>query len=134
MAFQNSTAIRAGQANLYESTIGTSPLYRIYTGAMPANPAAGASGTKLVEMTLPVDWLTNPGDGTKALLGTWTGTAIATGTSGYFRLYDSTGTTCGSQGTITLTGGGGDMTFDSVSITTGQSVSVVAYLLTMGNI
>lgn len=36
------------------------------------------------------------------------------------------------QGTVTATGGGGDMTLDSVAITATQSVTITAFSLTAG--
>ena len=69
--------------------------------------------------------------GTKALLGTWTdSSADATGTAAHFRI--NQGATCHMQGTITATGGGGDMTLDSTSITAGQTVNVTAFTITAG--
>ena len=37
------------------------------------------------------------------------------------------------QGTVTLTGGGGDMTLDNTSIASGQAVNVTSFTLTDGN-
>jgi hypothetical protein len=72
--------------------------------------------------------------GTKALSGTWQDTsADATGTAAHFRIHDSTGTTCHIQGTVTATGGGGDMTVDNTSFSTGQAFSVTTFTLTAGN-
>jgi hypothetical protein len=83
---------------------------------------------------LPSDWMAAAGSGAKAKSGTWTdATADATGTAGHFRLYASDGTTCHGQGTVTATGGGGDLTLDSLSITSGQAVTITAFTLTAGN-
>jgi hypothetical protein len=71
--------------------------------------------------------------GTKALAGSWTDTAIATGTAAHWRLYASGGTTCHSQGTVTATGGGGDMTVDNTSFASGQTFNVTAFTRTAGN-
>jgi hypothetical protein len=72
--------------------------------------------------------------GTKALAGTWQDTsADATGTAAHFRIYDSGGSTCHAQGTVTATGGGGDMTVDSTSFTSGQQFTVTTFTLTAGN-
>lgn len=131
---QFSTAVRAARANATESTIGTSPICVILTGTKPANCAAAETGTRLAVMTLPSDWLTNPGDGTKALIGTWEdSSADAAGVGGYFRIYDSGGTVCGIQGTVTQTGGGGDMTLDNTNIAAAQDVKVTGFTLTEGN-
>lgn len=134
MALQLSTTVRNARLDTIESTIGTAPLLRIYSGSMPADCATAASGTLLAEMTLPSDWLAASGSGQKAKSGTWQdSSANATGTAGYFRIYDSGGTTCHLQGTVTATGGGGDLTLDNTSIATAQSVTVSTFTLTDAN-
>jgi hypothetical protein len=71
--------------------------------------------------------------GSKAKAGTWEDTsADASGTAGHFRLYDSTGV-CHMQGTVTATGGGGDMTVDNTSFATGQAFTVTTFVLNSGN-
>ena len=90
--------------------------------------------TLLAEMTLPSDWMAAASSGSKALSGTWQdASANATGTAGHFRLYDSGGTTCHAQGTVTATGGGGDLTLDNTSIASGQSVTITSFTITAGN-
>jgi hypothetical protein len=134
MAAQYSVAVRNATLDVIESTIGTSAVLRILSGSVPATTATAQSGTLLAEMTLPSDWMAAASGGTKALAGTWNdASANATGTAGYFRILDSTGTTVGIQGTITATGGGGDITLDSTSITSGQSVTITAFTITAGN-
>lgn len=133
MAIQLSTTIRNAQANQIESTIGTSPKLQIRTGAQPTNCAATNSGSLLAELTLPSDWLAAASSGAVALAGTWTGTASGTGTAGHFRIFDSAATTCHYQGSITATGGGGDMTLDNTSIASGQTINITAFTHTMGN-
>ena len=134
MALQYSVAVRNAQLDALESTTGTAALLRIYSGAAPANCAAAASGTLLAEMTLPSDWMAAASSGSKALSGTWQdASANATGTAGHFRLYDSGGTTCHAQGTVTATGGGGDLTLDNTSIASGQSVTITSFTITAGN-
>ncbi len=134
MALQYSVAVRNAQLDAFESTVGASALFRIYSGAAPANCAAAATGTLLVEATLPSDWMAAASNGSKALSGTWQDTsANATGTAGYWRIYDSSGTTCHAQGTVTATGGGGDLTLDNTSIATGQSVTITSFTISAGN-
>ena len=129
MARQFSTTVRNAIADVYESTISTAPILRIRTGAAPANCAASRTGTVLATMTLPSDWLAAASSGAKALSGTWQDTsADATGTAGHFRIKQ--GATCHDQGTITATGGGGDMTLDNTSITAGQQVTVTTFTVT----
>src|SRR4051794_21113113 len=111
MTLQYSVAVRNARLDAVESTIGTAPILKIRTGAPPANCAAARTGTVLATVTLPSDWMAAASSGTKAKSGTWEDTiADAAGTAGMFEILDSTGTTCHAQGTVTATGGGGDMT------------------------
>jgi hypothetical protein len=73
--------------------------------------------------------------GTKTLLGSWTGTGITAGSAGYFRLKPTsvTGTNAVMQGSVTATGGGGDMTLDNISIASAQVVTVNSFTLTDAN-
>jgi len=58
--------------------------------------------------------------------------ADATGTAAHFRIYASDGTTVHMQGTITATGGGGDMTLDNTSIASGQTVTITSFTISAG--
>lgn len=134
MALQYSTAVRNAQLDALETTIGTSAVLKIRTGAAPADVATADSGTVLCTMSLPSDWLAAASSGSKAKSGTWQDTsADATGTAAHFRLYASDGTTCHAQGTVTATGGGGDLTLDNTSIASGQSVTISSFTITAGN-
>jgi len=53
--------------------------------------------------------------------------ADAAGTAAHFRLYASDGTTCHLQGTVTATGGGGDLTLDNTSIASAQVVTITSF-------
>ncbi len=132
MAIQLGTTYRNGAADLFETTAGTSSKLQLRTGAQPANCAAADSGTLLCEMTLPSDWLAAASGGSKVLAGSWTGTGAASGTAAHFRVKDNAGTTCHMQGTVTATGGGGDMTLDNVSIAPAQNVTITAFTLSVG--
>ncbi len=127
MALQASAAVRNARAQAVETTIGTSAVLRIRTGAPPATVATADSGTVLATLNLPSDWLSTSG-GVASLLGTWQDTsADGTGTAGHFRVYASDGTTAHLQGTVTATGGGGDMTLNNTSIASGQQVTVTSF-------
>lgn len=130
MSVQYSTTVRNGIVDAIESNIGTAPKLRFYTGAAPANCAAAATGTLLVEMALPSDWMNNSSGGAKTQLGTWQANATAAGTAGHYRIYDTAGTTCHEQGTLTLTSGGGDMELDNTNIASGQTVTVTTKTIT----
>lgn len=131
MTFLVSVAVANAALDTLESTIGTSAVLKIRTGAAPATCATADSGTVLATLTLPSDWMAAASSGSKAKSGTWQDTsADASGTAAHYRIYASDGTTCHLQGSVTVTGGGGDMTLDSVSITSGQTVTITAYTLT----
>lgn len=134
MALQLGTTVRNARLDAIETTIGTSPILKIRTGSAPANCGTADSGTVLATMTLPSDWLAAAASGSKAISGTWQDTsADNTGTAAHFRIYDSGGSTCHIQGTVTATGGGGDMTLDNTSIAATQAVTVTSFTLTDGN-
>lgn len=131
MAFQFSVAARNAALDAIETTIGTAPTLEIRTGAAPANCAAADSGTVLATMTLPSDWLAAASSGSKTLLGTWQDTsADAAGTAAHFRI--KAGATCHIQGSVTATGGGGDLTLDNAVLASGQQVTITAFTITAG--
>jgi hypothetical protein len=134
MAIQFSVAVRNARLDAIETAIGTSAIMKIRTGAAPASCATADSGTVLATINLPSDWMAAAASGSKSMSGTWQDTsADASGTAGHFRIYDSTGTTCHLQGTVTATGGGGDLQVDNVSFAVGQSFTVTSFTLTDGN-
>lgn len=134
MAIQLSVGVRNARLDQIATTVGASPKLRLYTGAPPASTSAASTGTLLAEIALPATWMAAAAGGAKGLTGTWqVAAAAAAGNAGYFRLYDSAGTTCHMQGTVTATGGGGDMELDNVSIGSGQQVTITSFTLTDAN-
>lgn len=134
MALQFSVTVRNARLDAIETAIGTSAVLKIRTGAPPANCAAADTGTVLATLNLPSDYMAAASGGSKAKSGTWEdASADNTGTAGHFRLYASDGTTCHGQGTVTATGGGGDLTVDNVSFASGQSFTVTGFSVTDGN-
>jgi hypothetical protein len=134
MAVQLSAAVRNARLDAIETTIGTSAVLKLRTGVPPADLATADSGTVVATMTLPSDWMAAAASGSKSMSGTWQDTsADNAGTVGHFRIYASDGTTKHIQGTVTATGGGGDMTLDNNVLTAGQSVSITSFVLTDGN-
>ncbi len=131
MAFQFSVAARNAALDAIETAAGVSPTLTLRTGAAPADCAAADSGTVLATMVLPSDWLAAAAAGSKALSGTWQDTsADASGTVAHFRIKQ--GATCHVQGTVTITGGGGDMTLDNNVLAVAQQVTITAFTLTAG--
>ncbi len=133
MALQFSAAVRNARLDAIETAIGASAILRIRTGAVPANCAAADSGTVLATLNLPSDYQAAASGGVKTLAGTWQDTsADASGTAAHFRLYASDGTTCHMQGTVTATGGGGDLEVQNTSFAAGQAFSISTFTLTEG--
>lgn len=136
MAVQLSVAVRNARLDAIESTTGATAIMRLRTGAAPADCATADSGTVLATLTLPSDWMAAASAGSKAKSGTWQDTsADATGTAAHFRIYDSAGTTCHIQGTVTALSGGGDMELQqgTAGLVSGQSFTVGTFTLTDGN-
>ena len=133
MAHQYSVAVNNARLDQIEVAIGTAPLLRFYTGSMPANCAAAATGTLLGSQALPSDWMATASGAQKAKSGTWSGSFSAQGNVGYFRIFDSTGTTCHIQGTVTAPGGGGDMTLDNIAAANGQAWVVNTFQINAAN-
>lgn len=138
MALQMNTTTRNARLDTIESTNGTSCCLEIRTGAQPADCSQASSGTLLVTIDLPTDWMAAAASGSKAKAGTWQDTsADGTGTAAHFRVYNSQatkdGTTCFLQGSVTATSGGGDIELDNTSISTGQQVTITTFTLTDAN-
>ena len=133
MAFQFSTTARNAALDAIETAIGTSAVLKIRTGTVPADCGTADAGSVLATLTLPSDWLAAASGGSKSKSGTWEdASADATGTAGHFRIYANDGTTVHMQGTITATGGGGDMTLDNTSIASAQQVTITSFTLSAG--
>ncbi|WP_426031947.1 hypothetical protein [Cypionkella sp. TWP1-2-1b2] len=131
MAFQFSVSARNAALDAIETAIGVSPTLELRSGTAPANCAAVATGTVLATMALPADFLAAASAGAKALLGIWQdASADAAGTVGHFRI--NQGGTCHCQGSVTITGGGGDMTLDNNVLALAQQVTITAFTLTAG--
>lgn len=134
MSLQFSVSVRNARLDVIESTIGTSAVLKIRSGSAPATCADADSGTVLASASLPTDWMAAASGGAKAKSGTWQdASADATGTAAHFRIYASDGATCHAQGTVTVTGGGGDMTVSNTSFAAGQEFTVTSFTLTEGN-
>ena len=132
MALQFSTLLRNLMLDGIETETGVSAILKIRSGTVPAACSTADAGTALAVYNLAADWAAAAAAGAKAFssLPLSDTTADATGTAAHFRLYKSDGVTCTMQGTVTITGGGGDMTIDNTSIVAGQTVNVTAFTIT----
>lgn len=132
MPIQYSTGVNNARLDSIETTMGTSPILSIRSGAVPATPATANSGTVLATITLPSDWMAAASAGAKVKAGTWSdASADASGTAAHFRIHDSAGTNCHMQGTVGTAAT--DMIVDSVSFTSGQTFTINTFTITAGN-
>lgn len=134
MTLQLSIPVRNARLDIISTVIGVSAKLLIYTGSQPENCAAAPTGTMLAALELPSAWMSDAASGSKSMTGTWaTLSADETGEAGYFRIYDNSEIACGAQGSISVTGGSGDMTIDNINIVQGQAVAITSFVLTDGN-
>jgi len=134
MALQQSVAVRNARLDAIEVTTGAAAILKLRSGAVPASCATADSGTVVATIALPSDWMANASGGSKSKSGTWEDvSADATGVIGHFRIYASDGITCHLQGTVTATGGGGDMIVDNTNVAAGQDIIVNTFTITAGN-
>lgn len=133
MAHQYSVAVRNAALDARQTTIGTSPVLKLFSGAEPANCGAADPSGLLATLTLPSTWMAAASGGVKAKSGSWTGAGSTGGTVASYRIYDSGLVACHVQGSVTATGGGGDMTVDNAVIANAQAITVNSYQWTAGN-
>jgi len=133
MSLQFDVATRNARLDAIESTCGPSPVLRIRSGTKPATCASPDFGVVIATFNLPSDWMAAAANGVKSKSGTWQDLyADASGIAGHFRIYDSFGV-CRIQGTVTATGGSGDMTISSVGIAAGLYFSVATFSISEQN-
>jgi hypothetical protein len=125
MAFQFGSTLRNNRVGQLQSTVGGSGVFKIFSGAEPANCAAADPAGVLVTITLPATFLTSSA-GATTIAGSWSATASGTGTAASWRIYDGSAN-CHLQGNVT------DLTLSNNSIASGQTVSVTTFTVTDGN-
>jgi hypothetical protein len=104
---------------------------KVYTGSQPANPNTAASGTLLATFTLADPAYGAAATGTATLSGTpISTTGVAAGDAGWFRVADSAGNAV-FDGVVTVTGGGGQLELNTVTISNGVTVTITSGSFTM---
>lgn len=125
MAWELSTAARhaalSGVLGLIDAGSGPGTI-EIRTGSKPGVGAA-ATGTLLVTVTCGDPAFATPSGGSSSVSDPASVAAVGTGTAGWCRVKDSNGTTV-IDGTVTATGGGGDITLANTSVASGQTVDI----------
>lgn len=138
LSISNAAALVAcnGIVDLCEG--GTPPAtLRIYSGTPPANADASLSGnTLLAQLTMSNPAFgnaadANPGATATAAAITSDSSADATGTATFFRILTGTAGTVVMQGTVSASGGGGDLELVTTSIVAGVVVSISSLTVTV---
>lgn len=122
MTLTYSTAMRNRQANSFGTGIDSGAsdgVIKIYD----------SGDVLLVTLTFSSTSFHNAAGGVATANTITSGTAVAGGTASYFLFEDSDGV-YSEQGSITVTGGDGDMKLESLTITLGQIVSITMGTLT----
>ena len=133
MALSFTTTLRNNRLDEITGEAGASALLRIYSGTPPASVGTALSGnTLLAELTCNGTFAPAASGGVLTLNSiTDDASADATGTATFFRIYKSNGTSEVLQGTVGTSGA--DMNFNSVSFSTGLTVSVSSFTITEAN-
>lgn len=101
----------------------------IYDGTQPADPDDPPDGNLLVSCALDADAYTGAVGGSASKNGTVTGTAVADGTATYAQQRNAANTRW-MYGSVTASGGGGDVELDTVAIATGLTVTITTSTIT----
>jgi hypothetical protein len=103
---------------------------QIRSGSRPASAEDAATGTLLATITLEDPAFGAASAGVATIDDPASVTAVATGTATWFRALSSTPTTI-FDGSVTVTGGGGDLTLATVDVVNGMSVDVTGGTVTV---
>lgn len=106
----------------YDTEFPAGSILEIRTGGV-AGAENADTGTVLFSFTLPASPWNAASAGSKTKNGAWSGAASAAGTAAHYRMRNA-GDTRREEGTVTATGGGGDLTLDNTNIANGQTVTI----------
>lgn len=125
---RNSIANAIGTATDAGSAAGN---IKIYTGSQPATADTVAAGTLLATVAMgPKPSFATASAGTINAADPAPVSGVAAGTAGWFRMADSNGNTV-MDGSVTATGGGGDLTLSTTTISVGVTVDITSFSVTM---
>ena len=128
---QYSNGTRDAQQQGLITYAGTGALIKLYTGIQPANANTALSGnTLLVTLTIAGSFGTDS-NGTLTFNTVTNGTAVATGTATFFRIYQSDGTTVVMDGSVGTSSA--DLVLNTVSIVTNDTVAITSGTIVRGN-
>jgi len=130
MAVDLNTALAVAMLDRYDTHFPAGSLLELRTTA-PAGADSAAAGALLAQITSPASpWAAAGGTGSKAKNGVWSVAATGAGTIGHYRLKNAADT-LREEGTVTVTGGGGDCTVDNLVIAVNQVITVNTFTKTL---
>lgn len=125
------SATRAAKIAAIGTDVGTGALIRIYSGTRPAT--GGTATTLLGELTVAGAFFASTTNGV-GTVNTITGDTSADtgGTAAWFRVLTSA-SVAKIDGTVTATGGGGDLQLVTTTIVAAQPINITSFTITDGN-
>lgn len=123
------TTLRNAQLDAFTTFAGNSGKLRVYSGSRPAT--GGAITTLLVELTMNATSFPAASSATLTANAITSGTAVATGTATWGRLFKSDGTTIVADFGVGTSGQ--EVTIATTSIVTSAVISCSSFVITRGN-
>jgi hypothetical protein len=112
-----------------ETDLGASPILYLRTGSQPSTCAGADTGTLVSTIAMAADAFQNAASWTKAITAALSDASADNAGSlaaGHWRIKTSGGVTK-LQGSITASGGGGDMTVDNATVVAGQQIDITSF-------
>ena len=125
-----SVTLRNAQLDPITTAVGNAGLLRVYDGTRPAT--GGAATVKLAEFTLGTPFAPAAAAGVLSPTLPSSTTGLAASTASWFRVVTSGGTQV-IDGSVTATGGGGDLQLNTTTISIGLTINVTSWSITRGN-
>jgi len=130
MALGYVATLRNTQLDAITTAVGSAGKLQIYDGTRPAT--GGTATNKLSEFTLGSPFAAAASGGVLSPTLPANVTALLSGTATWYRITTSAGGFV-MDGSVSATGGGGDLQLNSVVISSGATVSITAHTISAGN-
>jgi hypothetical protein len=122
--------LRNSQLDAITTAVGSAGKLAIYDGTRPAT--GGTATNKLAEFTMGSPFAAAASGGVLSPTLPANVTALLTGTATWYRITTSAAAFV-MDGSVSATGGGGDLQLNSTAISSGATVSITAHTITAGN-
>jgi hypothetical protein len=129
MTIQFAQSTAHAMLDAIETDIGGSPVLYLRTGTQPATCGAADAGTLVSTIAMSADAFQSAASWAKAITTALSDASADNAGSlagGHWRIKTS-GAVTKLQGSITASGGGGDMTVDNTTVTAGQQIDVTSF-------